>query len=83
MVFIIICHGKFTNAVFFVNSAAHVFTVYRAEAFTSLQQDHLQIITIIYPARDSSKQTVTRDIFVMACQSFSVNDCMCYLKIEQ
>ena len=49
----------------------------------SLQQYHLQIITIISPARDSSKQTVNRDILVMACQSFSVNDCVCYPKREQ
>ena len=48
----------------------------RVEAFTSLQQYHLQIITMISPARDSSKQTVNRDILVMACQSFSVNDCV-------
>ena len=34
-------------------------------------------------ARDSSKQTVNRDIFLMACQSFSVNDCVCYPKREQ
>ena len=55
----------------------------RAKAFTSLQQYHLQIITIISPARDSSKQTVNRAILVTACQSFSVNDCVCYLKREQ
>ena len=55
----------------------------RAEAFMSLQQYHLQIITIISLAKDSSKQTVNRDILVMACQSFSVNDCVCYPKREQ
>ena len=50
--------------------------LFRAEAFTSLQQYHLQIIAIISPAMDSSKQTVNRDILVMACQSFSVSDCV-------
>ena len=43
-------------------------------AFTSLQKYDLQIITIISLTRYSSKQTVNRDILVMACQSFSVND---------
>ena len=52
----------------------------RAEAFMSLQQYHLQIITIISPAKDSSKQTVKADILVMDSQSFSLNDCVCYLK---
>ena len=37
----------------------------RAEAFMSLQQYHLQIITIISPTRDSSKQTrLLTDIFL-------------------
>ena len=54
----------------------------RAEAFMSLQQYHLQIITIISPAKDSSKQTVDRDILVVACQSFSVNNCVHYTKRE-
>ena len=46
-----------------------------AKACTSLQQYHLEIITIISLAMDSSRQTVNRDILVIACQSFSVNDC--------
>ena len=50
----------------------------RAEAFMSLQQYHMQIITIISLAGASSKQTVNRDILVMACQSFSVNDSVHY-----
>ena len=39
----------------------------RAKAFMSLQQYHLQIITVITPTTDSSKQTVNRNILVMAC----------------
>ena len=55
----------------------------RAEAFTSSQQYYLQIITIISPAKDTSKQTVNRHILVMACQSFSVNYYVCYFKRGQ
>ena len=57
-------------------------TKLRAEAFTSLQQYHLQINIIISPAKDASKQTVNRDILVMAFQSFSVNNCVCVIPKE-
>ena len=33
-------------------------------------------------ARDSSKQTVNRDILVMACQKFSVMNCVCVIPKE-
>ena len=60
-----------------------VLTRLRAEAFTSLQQYHLQIITLTSTARDSSKQTVNRDILVSACRSFPCKGCVRYIKREQ
>ena len=68
---------------FFTFTIKKPLLIFGAKAFTSLQQCHLQIITIISLANDASKQTVNRDILVMACQSFSLNDCVCYPKREQ
>ena len=55
---------------------------YRAKAFMSLQQYHLQTITIISLANDSSEHTVTGDILAKACQHFSGKDCVHYPKRE-
>ena len=78
-----IIHFECLKIQLFCKQENNNFNIFRAKAFTSLQQYHLQIITIISPARDSSKQTVNRDILVIACQNFSVNYCMCYPKREQ
>ena len=57
--------------------------IFRDKAFMSLQQYHLQTITIIALAWHSSYQTVTGDIVVKACQSFSGKNYVCYPKRGQ